>query len=149
MGPPLDPHKKIWITVLGCLCLRGYMVAYIDRWNEPEPSDQTDLSNGVDWTSMAVENWLAKDVDRWDPPRSADLGVGRSTWLNARWAPPSEGRLLVSSIVFWYWGCGSNLFLISVCLFGECDSGLGTIFWINPLALYKSSKLIEFISLNP
>jgi hypothetical protein len=27
------------------------MVAYIGRWDESGPSDQTDLSNGGDWTS--------------------------------------------------------------------------------------------------
>jgi hypothetical protein len=63
------------------------MATYIGWWDEPEPSDQTNLSNGGDWTSMAVGNQLAKDADRWDPPRSADLGVGRPTCLNARWAP--------------------------------------------------------------
>jgi hypothetical protein len=64
---------------------RGYRAAYIGRWDEPEPSDQINLSNGVDWTSIAVGNQLAKDTDRWGPPGSPDLGVGRPTWLNARW----------------------------------------------------------------
>jgi hypothetical protein len=38
--------------------------------------------------------------------------------------------------------------LSSVCLFGAYDSGLGAIFWINPLAYKYSTKLMEFISLN-
>jgi hypothetical protein len=34
-------------------------------------------------------------------------------------------------------------------LFGEYDSGLDAIFLNKPSAIYKSPKLMEFISLNP
>jgi hypothetical protein len=75
---------------------QGYRVVYIGWWDEPDPSDQTDLSNGGDWTAMAVGNRLVKDIDRWDPPRSTDLA-------QCQVAPPSEARLFVSSRFFSTW----------------------------------------------
>jgi hypothetical protein len=76
------------------------MVAYIGRWDEPEPSDQTDLSNGGDWTSMAVENRPSEVRLTRGSLRSADLGWGQPTCSYGKWAPPSVARLLVSCRFF-------------------------------------------------
>jgi hypothetical protein len=41
-----------------------------------ESLDQTNLSNDVDWTSMAVGESLSKLADKWAQGRLVDLGVG-------------------------------------------------------------------------
>ena len=56
------------------------MAIYIGRSMNREPLDQTDLSNGIDWTSMMVGDRHSKtEADRRDP-LSANLG-GRSADL--------------------------------------------------------------------
>jgi hypothetical protein len=41
------------------------MAVYISRSVNREPLDQTDLSNDVDWISMAVEESSSKQADKW------------------------------------------------------------------------------------
>jgi hypothetical protein len=72
------------------------------------PRIKPTLINGEDANPKAVENRLAKEVDRWDPPGSAGLGWDWPTWPLARWAPPSVVCLLVSSRVFSTWGRGET-----------------------------------------
>jgi hypothetical protein len=43
MGPLLILNGKYELGFQGCLCLKGYRAAHIGRWDEPEPSDQTDF----------------------------------------------------------------------------------------------------------
>jgi hypothetical protein len=42
----------------------GYRAIYIGRSVNREPLDPTDLSNGVDWISMAVGESLSKQADK-------------------------------------------------------------------------------------
>jgi hypothetical protein len=90
-----------------------------------------------------------KAADKWAHARSANLAWGRPPARYGRWAPPFAGRLLVSSRSFLS-QCRRGIFILtSVCLFGEYDSGPDAIFLSKPSAIYKSPKLVEFISLNP
>jgi hypothetical protein len=98
---------------------------------------------------MAVENRRTKLADRWDPPRSADLWPGQPTWLCDRWASPLVRSFLVSSRSFLSWCRESNRFLVSVCLFGEYDSGPGAVFWIYPVETYIHQNSWNSVSINP
>jgi hypothetical protein len=64
-----DPSQLISIREYelgfqGCLCLRGYMAVYIGWSVNREPLDQTDLTNDVDWISMAVGESSSKRADK-------------------------------------------------------------------------------------
>jgi hypothetical protein len=98
---------------------------------------------------MSGRDDLAKVADKRARARSTNLAWGRPLVLYGRWAPPFVGHLLVSSRSFLS-RCHRGIFILtSVCLFGEYDSGPDAIFLNKPSAIYKSPKLMKFISLNP
>jgi hypothetical protein len=98
---------------------------------------------------MSGGNDHAKAADKRARARSANMAWGWPPTLYGRWAPPFVGRLLMSSKSFLS-RCRRGIFiLMSVCLFEEYDSGPDAVFLNKPSAIYKSTKLMEFISLNP
>jgi hypothetical protein len=56
-----------------------------------ESLDQTNLSNDVDWTSMAVGESLSKLADKWAQGRLVDLGVGSAELAQCQVGPSFGG----------------------------------------------------------
>jgi hypothetical protein len=75
-------------------------LAYIGRWDELEPSDQTDHDQRLGCNPKAVEDPMWKErADMW-----FQWPTDQGAWLTGhplcQVGPPSVGRLLVSSRFF-------------------------------------------------